>query len=170
MPRRRARAAGSRIFARVTLSSLGRRTFALIAAAAAAATVAGCAHKPYAISDADRQRFGKNLIVVTLPNRADPLILGADGCKLYRARIEHRDIVGWDVTLAADWAGSYPGFMTACMRESLAWDGKYVRVSFCALAIGAGGGCTNGGDYRSRTGARPWWIARSPNDWVLLPR
>lgn len=152
----------------MTLSlRLGRTCVAAIVAVVA---TAGCAHTPYAMSDADRQRFGNDLIVVKIPGRTDPLILGASGCKLYRARIEHQDIVGWDVTLASDWgASSYPGFMTACVHESLAWDGKYVRVSFCALAIGAGGGCTNGGDYRSRTGARPWWISRGPNDWVPLP-
>ena len=138
--------------------------------AAVIVVMAGCAHTPYAISDADRQRFGTNLIVVKIPGRSDPLILGADNCKLYRAKIEHQDIVGWDVTLAADWGASYPAFMTGCLRQSLSWDGKYVRVSFCARAIGAGGGCTNGGDYRSRTGARPWWISEGPNEWVPLPR
>jgi|SRR5579862_9908959 len=134
--------------------------------------VAGCARKPYAISDADRSRFGRNLIVVHSANRSDPLILGASGCKLYRARIENQQIAGWDVTLAADWgAVAYPQFMTACTSESLSWDGKYVRVYFCALAFGAGGGCTNGGYYRSRTGARPWSISGDgSHNWRPLPR
>jgi hypothetical protein len=143
-----------------------RRSFA---AALVAALLAGCsAHVPYAISKDDQARFGKNLIVVRLP-RADPLILGLDNCKLYRARIAHQDIVGWEVTLAADWGGSYPAFMTVCTHESLAWDGKYVRVSLCAQALGAGGGCADGADYRSPTGARPWWY-RSGSRWGLLPR
>ncbi|MGA8534621.1 MAG: hypothetical protein WB615_10975 [Candidatus Tumulicola sp.] len=135
-------------------------------------TATGCAHVPYAISDDDRSRFGKDLIVVHLPGHNDPLILGASGCKLYRARIEHQDIVGWEVTLAADWgAPAYPQFMTGCMRESLAWDGTYVKVYFCALAFGAGGGCTNGGYYRSRTGTRPWWISDDGlHAWTVLPR
>lgn len=133
---------------------------------------AACAHVPYAISKDDRSRFGNNLVVAHLPGHNDPLILGARGCKLYRARIEHQDIVGWDVTLAADWgATSYPQFMTGCMDESLAWDGTYVKVYFCALAFGAGGGCTNGGHYRSRTGARPWWISGDGvHAWTPLPQ
>jgi len=132
---------------------------------------AGCAHKPYAISDADAVRFGPNLITVHLPGKSDPVILGAAGCKLYRARLAHQDIIGWDVTLAADWGATYPAFMTACTRESLSWDGKYVKVFFCAQAIGAGGGCTNGGTYRSRTGARPWWIqTRDRSQWIPLPQ
>ena len=144
--------------------------FVAVAMLTVAAT--GCAHVAYAISTADRSRFGQNLIVVHVPGRGDPLILGASGCKLYRARIEHEDITGWDVTLAADWgAVAYPQFLTACTRESLAWDGHDVRVYFCALAIGAGGGCTNGGYYRSRTGARPWWISEDGvHGWTLLPR
>jgi hypothetical protein len=135
-------------------------------------SAAACAHVPYAISNDDRSRFGKDLVVAHLQGRTDPLILGASGCKLYRARIEHQDIVGWDVTLAADWgADAYPQFMTACMRESLAWDGKYAKVYFCALAIGAGGGCTNGGYYRSLTGARPWWISGDGvHGWAPLPQ
>jgi hypothetical protein len=140
------------------------------AAALLTALLAACApHVPYAISKDDHARFGKNLIVVHLPRRTDPLILGVDDCKLYRARIEHQDIVGWDVTLAADWGGSYPAFMTVCTQESIAWDGKYVRVSFCAQAIGADGGCANGADYRSPTGARPWWY-QSGSSWASLPR
>lgn len=148
-----------------------QRWLAALAVTGALAASAGCGHKPYAVSDADVARFGPNLITVHLTGKPDPLILGAAGCKLYRARIAREDIVGWDVTLAADWGGTYPAFMTACTRESLSWDGKYVRVSFCAQAIGAGGGCANGGDYRSRTGARPWWI-RGPdrNEWIPLPQ
>ena len=141
----------------------------LFAAAFAVAFFTACTHVPYAISDADRARFGKNLLVLHPRAQSDPLILGVSNCKLYRAKIEHQDIVGWDVTLAADWGGSYPAFMTVCTQESLSWDGKYVRVSFCAQAIGAGGGCANGADYRSRTGARPWWYS-SASGWVLLPR
>jgi hypothetical protein len=146
------------------------RTFGL--AAVLVVAVVGCARVPYAISNDDRARFGKNLIVAHLPGRTDPLIVGASGCKLYRARIEHQEIVGWDVTLAADWGAiAYPQFLTACSNESLSWDGKYVRVYFCALAIGAGGGCTNGGYYRSRTGARPWWISGDGvHGWAPLPQ
>ena len=146
------------------------RWFAAVSLIAVVAT--GCTHVPYAISGEDRSRFGNNLIVVHLPAQRDPLILGASGCKLYRARIEHEDVIGWDVTLAADWgATSYPQFLTGCTDESLSWDGRYVRVYFCALAIGAGGGCTNGGHYRSRAGARPWWISDDGvHEWRLLPQ
>jgi len=145
-----------------------------LAAAAVLITLvvpAGCARTPYAISGADRQRFADNLITVHVPGKADPLILGSTDCKVYRAKIERQDITGWEVTLAADWGATYPAFMTACLNDSLSWDGKYVKVYFCARAIGAGGGCTNGGHYRSRTGARPWQISlNSGQDWAALPR
>ena len=98
------------------------------------------------------------------------MILGASDCKLYRASIQHQDIVGWETTLAADWGANYAAFMTVCTDESVSWDGKYVNAYFCAQAIGAGGGCANGGNYRSKTGARPWWISRGPGEgWALLP-
>ena len=146
------------------------RPLAVVAALLASTVLAACTHVPYVVSKDDQERFGKNLITVTLPKRADPLILGASDCKLYRAKIEHQDIVGWDVTLAADWAARTPAFLTGCMDESLSWDGKYVRVYFCARTIGAGGGCNNGGYYRSRTGARPWQsLGDRPNDWEPLP-
>jgi hypothetical protein len=148
--------------------TIRRRAIAGVLAAAALALVA-CAHVPYAISKADRERFGKHLLLVHPAGKPDPLILGADGCKLYRAKIEHQDIVGWEVTLAADWGASYPAFMTVCTHETLVWDGKYVDVFFCAQAVGAGGGCANGGNYRSRTGARPWLVRRG-NTWVTLPQ
>ncbi len=141
-------------------TSAGRqmRLLALSAALATLVVSSACAHVPYAISGADRTRFGKNLIRVHVPGKPDPLILGASGCKLYRARYEHQDIVGWQVTLAADWA--QPSRVYDRLHGRVAFMGrKYVKVYFCALAIGAGGGCTNGGNYRSSTGARPWQVS-----------
>jgi len=144
---------------------------AALVALVALVVPAACAHVPYEVSGADRTRFGKNLVTVHVPGKADPLILGAADCKLYRARYDHQDIAGWQVTLAADWGATYPAFMTACLDESLSWDGKYVKVYFCARAIGAGGGCTNGGTYRSRTGARPWQISLDGGKiWAPLPK
>ena len=146
------------------------RVAGLLALVSVTLLATACAHEPYKISDEDKLRFGDRLISIRLPKHADPTILGLSDCKIYRAKIdENKDIVGWDVTLAADWAASTPAFLTGCVEESLKWDGKYVRVYLCARTIGAGGGCNNGGDYRSFTGARPWWVEVGENKWELLP-
>ncbi len=67
------------------------------------------------------------------------------------------------------WAGSYPAFLTGCVNESLAYRNGEVRVYLCARAIGAGGGCNNGGYYRSRTGERPWLQGWDNKHWQVLP-
>jgi hypothetical protein len=81
----------------------------------------------------------------------DPWMFGIQDCVVYKARIEHQDIVDWNVVLASDWGGSYPKWYTVCSRASISYDGKYVEAFQRAQAIGAGGGCADGGDYRSRT-------------------
>ncbi len=46
----------------------------------------------------------------------------------------------------------------------------HVVVYFCAQAIGGGGGCANGVQYRSKTGARPWWYTDGAGGpWDRLP-
>jgi hypothetical protein len=135
-----------------------------------AALCAGCAApKPYEISQSDRQRFSAGLIQV---NRAGkpPLIEGLNNCIVYKAQYDGQRISGWKSALGADWGGTYPAFLTGCMDQSLAYRNGEVRVYLCARAIGAGGGCNNGGHYRSRTGERPWMRSWDNVHWTALPR
>lgn len=49
--------------------------------------------------------------------------------------------------------------------------GKYIIVSFCAQAIGAGGGCAGGdGTYRSRTSDAQGWQIEGYKGWIPLPK
>ena len=135
------------------------------------ATAAGCApHVPYALSKADRARFG-DVLQIARANHA-PLIFGLDDCVLYKARTAHDDIVGWDVVLASDRGqSSYPKWATVCTSQHVKYDGKYVVANFCAQAIGAGGGCAGGdGTYRSRTGDAQGWEIQGGNSWATLPK
>jgi hypothetical protein len=151
-----------------------RRTCERVKAPAAVLllVIAACApHVPYQLSQADQTRFGDRVLRVAVPNR-DPMIFGLNDCILYKARTAHTDIVGWDVVLASDWGmSSYPKWATACTSEQMKYDGKYIVASFCAQAIGAGGGCAGGdGTYRSRTGNAQGWQIRGNNAWVALPK
>lgn len=140
----------------------------VLAFACAAVAIAGCAHKPYEISDKDRHRFSAGLIRVERPGKA-PLIEGLDSCIVYEAQYDGDRIGSWKAALGADWAGSYPAFLTACSDETIAYRNGEVRVYLCAQAIGAGGGCANGGYYRSRTGERPWLQSGNQKSWWVLP-
>jgi hypothetical protein len=135
--------------------------------ACSAILLAGCAPKPYVISQADQQRFAPGLIRVDRPHKA-PLIEGLRDCIVYKAQYDGDQISGWKAALGADWGGSYPAFLTGCMDESLAYRNGEVRVYLCARAIGAGGGCNNGGYYRSRTGERPWLRSWDNKRWSVL--
>lgn len=80
--------------------------------------------------------------------------------------------MGWDVVLASDWGmHSYPKWMTACSSQHVAYNGKYIVASFCAQALGAGGGCAGGdGTYRSRTGDPTSWQIQDGNHWLSLAK
>jgi len=100
----------------------------------------------------------------------EPLIEGLEGCSVYRAQFQNEQISGWKVVLSADWGGTYPAFLTGCVDESIAYRKGEVRVYLCARAIGAGGGCNNGGYYRSKTGERPWLTSWDQRRWENLPQ
>jgi hypothetical protein len=141
----------------------------ILASLLAALLLGGCgAHKPFVVSDADQKRFADGMITVPIPGH-DPLIEGLDDCVVWKAQTAHQDIVGWKAALGADWGGSYPKFMTVCKSESIEYKDRRVLVSFCAQAIGAGGGCANGGDYWSATGERPWRVSYDGKHWMSLP-
>jgi len=132
---------------------------------------AACApHVPYALSQQDAVRFG-HVLRVNVPNH-DPMIFGLNDCVLYKARTAREDIIGWDVVLASDWGmSSYPKWMTGCTDQHVRYDGKYVVASFCAQALGAGGGCAGGdGTYRSRTGDAQGWEIATIKGWERLPK
>jgi hypothetical protein len=147
-----------------------RMTFLRATAAALIALLcAGCgSHKPFELTEADQKRFGDRVLRVPAPAKGDPSIFGVADCTVFQARTAHDDIVGWDVVLRSDWGASYPKFMTACTRQSIRYDGRYLHVFLCAQAIGAGGGCANGGNYR-RAGSRRWEISPDNARWRTLP-
>lgn len=130
--------------------------------------LSGCSHKPYTLSDADRERFKAGIIRVAPAGESDPLIEGLSDCAVYKAEVAREEIVGWKKVLGADWGAAYPGFLTACTQQSIKFDGKYVYVRLCAQAIGAGGGCANGGAYRSHDGEHRWQYARNAVSWKPL--
>jgi hypothetical protein len=136
-----------------------------------AALVACAPHVPFKISDADRQKYAAGgSIRVERPGR-DPLIEGVNDCIVWKAETAHDDIVGWKAVLGADWGGSYPRFMTVCTAQTIEYRNGNVMVYLCAQAIGAGGGCANGGNYMSRTGERPWsWRPGNTGAWMDLPK
>ncbi len=133
--------------------------------------IAGCArHAPYALSNADKQRFAAVARVPAAASGSAELIFGVHDCTLYKAVTQHQDIVDWRVVLRSDWGGGYMKFMTSCTAQDVSYDGKFVRVYLCAQAIGAGGGCADGGNYRSRDGEHHWEVSRNPGHWHPLPQ
>lgn len=130
----------------------------------------GCArHVPFEVSQTDRRRFADGLIDVPRPGKP-PLIEGVDDCIVWEAQYTGDRITGWKAALGADWDGLYPKFLTACLEESIAYRNRRVTVWFCARAIGAGGGCNNGGHYWSYTGERPWRVSWDGVQWSDLSR
>jgi hypothetical protein len=128
-------------------------------------------HAPYELSDDDKRRF---IAVARVPAAASggaPLIFGVHDCTLYKAVTEHQDIVKMArVVLRSDWGGGYMKFMTSCTGQDVSYDGKFVRVFLCAQAFGAGGGCADGGNYRSHDGEHHWEISRVPATGNRLPQ
>jgi hypothetical protein len=145
------------------------RLVAVAGALLAGIVLAGCGHKPYDISDGDRRRFAAGLINVERPGKP-PLIEGVEDCVVWKAQYSGDRITGWKAALGADWGGTYPKFLTACLQQSIAYRDKRVAVWFCARAIGAGGGCNNGGHYWSYTGERPWRVSWDGVHWRDLPQ
>ena len=140
------------------------------AAVAIALMCAACApHKPFELTGADQKRFGERVLRVAASAEGTPAIFGVSDCTVFKARTAHDDIVGWDVVLRSDWGASYPKFMTTCTRQSIRYDGRYVRVFLCAQAMGAGGGCANGGNYRRADPGHRWEASSDGLHWRPLP-
>ena len=58
--------------------------------------------------------------------------------------------------------GFYFG-LTSCTNQSIHMDGEYVFVDLANIAIGAGGGNTSGGSYRSKDGVM--WEKSTEKGW-----
>jgi len=154
----RARAAARRVLAALVLAGFAP---------------AGCTRPvPYEITAADKAKYTAFAQIPAKTAGGAPQIFGISDCTLYEAVTKDERIVDWRVVLSSDWGRrSYPKWMTACARQALRYDGKYVHVLFCAQAIGAGGGCAGGGgSYRSRDGEHHWEISQDQQSWDPLPR
>lgn len=133
-------------------------------------SVSGCKDEveKLELSDSEKARivhlqnpFGPQLIRFTEVGEKGPVLLGLDNCKVYRAKIEQGVVLGWEMVLK----GFYP-FFTACTQQSIEYDGHYARVFLCEQAIGAGGGCAAGGNYRSLDGSN--WEEKKGNQWTKV--
>ena len=63
-----------------------------------------------------------------------------------------------------------PGFyfgLDVCTDQSISTEGEYVKVYLANRAIGAGGGNTSGGYYRSKDGLT--WEKQNGNTWSAQP-
>lgn len=82
-----------------------------------------------------------------------------DKCTLYSLDVSDTEIERTEV-LSTD----FYFFLDVCGKQTIEMEGEYLRVFFSTQAIGAGGGNTTGGDYRSKDGL--FWEKRSGNEWV----
>lgn len=69
-------------------------------------------------------------------------------CEVFRVQQEAGAEVTWTSVLVPEF---YP-FFTACVRQSLTFDGVAVTAKLGRQAFGAGGCCATGGTYRSVDG------------------
>lgn len=100
--------------------------------------------------------FGINRVEVP---EVKGLFLGLKECDVYRSISEGNVIVAWEKALDKP---SYP--MGVCSRSELHAGGEYARAFLCVLGMGAGGGCSAGGNYRTRDGRA--WEKETKGKWV----
>lgn len=81
---------------------------------------------------------------------------GIKACKVYRLPDAEGVPPGWTLLFKPT-----PYFLPQqCVREQLAFDGKYIQIEIGTQALGAGGCCTTYAAYRSQDGEN-WQIRRS---------
>lgn len=85
--------------------------------------------------------------------------LGLKDCNVYRSISEDHVIVAWEKALDKPY---YP--MGVCSRSELYAQGEYAQAFLCVLGMGAGGGCSAGGNYRTRDGQT--WEKEIQGKWV----
>lgn len=83
-------------------------------------------------------------------------------CKLYLLQAAGSDEVARTLVLQP---GFYPWF-TACTGQSIRLDAGQLRVELGNRALGAGGGNTSGGTYRSMDGLA--WEKHTPRGWLAV--
>jgi hypothetical protein len=115
--------------------------------------------------------FGSNLIRLNPQGKAGTVLIGLQSCKVYRAETEQGVVTEWvrvpELTMAAEEFLSGGG----CDSELMEYDGKYLKVGFCRIPIGAGGGCGGeiGSSHRSRNG-KDWEVQVGKDKWKLVSR
>jgi hypothetical protein len=87
------------------------------------------------------------------------LFLGLKDCGIYRSISESNVIVAWEKALDKPF---YPAGI--CSRSDLHVQGEYAQAFLCVLGMGAGGGCSAGGNYRTRDGKT--WEKEIRGKWV----
>ena len=73
-------------------------------------------------------------------------------CEVFLVEPLEKGEVRWEKKVLAP--DPYP-FFTSCQRQSIRYEAGVLRVTLGRMALGAGGCCATGGDYRSTDG-RSW--------------
>ena len=90
---------------------------------------------------------------------------GIKDCKVYRLTDAEGAAPRWSLLFKPA-----PYFLPQqCVREQLAFDGKYIQIEIGTQALGAGGCCTTYAAYRSQDGEN-WQVRRatSTEKWQVL--
>ena len=90
---------------------------------------------------------------------------GIKDCKVYRLTDAEGAAPRWSLLFKP-----VPYFLPQqCVREQLAFDGKYIQIEIGTQALGAGGCCTTYAAYRSQDGEN-WQVRRatSTEKWQVL--
>ncbi len=82
-----------------------------------------------------------------------------DKCTLYLLDVTDEEIKRKEV-LSTD----FYFFLDSCGKQTIGVEGEYLRVYFHAQAVGAGGGNTTGGEYRSKDGLS--WEKLTDGKWA----
>jgi hypothetical protein len=114
--------------------------------------------------------FGSNLIRLNPPGKAEPVLIGRTGCRVYRAETVQGVVTEW-VRIPELTGQEFLSGGSGCDAESIEYkyDGKYLTVGFCRMLIGAGGGCGGGiSPHRSRNGKD--WEVLEKDKWKPVSR
>lgn len=106
--------------------------------------------------------FGSNLVRLNPQGEGGRVLIGLQGCRVYRAEPEQGVVTEWVRVEEVD--GIYP-LPSGCDRERMEYDGDYVTIQFCKTPIGAGGGCAGGiSPHRSKNG-KNWEVLVGKDKW-----
>jgi len=88
-----------------------------------------------------------------------PLAFLLEKCTVYLLDVTDAEIKRREVL-----STSFYFFLDSCSKQTMEQQGEYVRVHLYARAIGAGGGNTTGGDFRSKDGLT--WEKLDGASWI----